>query len=152
MKTTKAARLMRASVTDSGAQIFEEEIAGFSIDSRTTGPGELFFALSPEDYTRHGFNGTSFADAHHFIPQAFACGAIAAVARRERALTDEELRPFRDRLWLVEDVIAALQSLAHNVLEVWGRPVIGITGGEDTSVLIARRAERDRWTGDGSQW
>jgi UDP-N-acetylmuramoyl-tripeptide--D-alanyl-D-alanine ligase len=109
------------------AELFDKEIIDFSIDSRTVGEGELFFALSQPDYERAGFNGT-FADAHGFIAQAFARGAIAAVARRDRVAHDEELQALNDRLLLVDDAIAALQTLARRVYEQWGRPVVGITG------------------------
>ena len=124
---------MRASVGEGGGQIFDKgilakEIAGFSIDSRSVAQGELFFALSPEDYARHGFTGSSFTDAHLFIPQAFEHGAVAAVARRARLAGDAELERFADRLLVVEDVIEALQVLAHGVISKWGQPVIGITG------------------------
>ncbi len=110
-----------------GAEFFDKEIIDFSIDSRTVGEGELFFALSQPDYERAGFNGT-FADAHDFLAQAFARGAIAAVARRDRVARDEKLQALHDRLLLVDDVIAALQTLARKVYEQWGRPVVGITG------------------------
>ena len=43
------------------AELFDKNIIDFSIDSRTVGAGELFFALSQPDYERAGFNGT-FAD------------------------------------------------------------------------------------------
>jgi UDP-N-acetylmuramoyl-tripeptide--D-alanyl-D-alanine ligase len=109
------------------AELFDKEIAGFSIDSRTITAGELFFALSQEDYTRAGFNGT-FADAHRFIPQALEGGAIAAVARADRVAGDEQLRSVASRLLLVDDGIAALQRLARRVYEAWGREVVGITG------------------------
>src|SRR2546427_9788081 len=88
-------------------EIFDKEIIDFSIDSRTTGARELFFALSQPDYERAGFNGT-FADAHKFISGAFEKGAIAAVARRERVVGDPRLEALTDRLLLVNDVIAAL--------------------------------------------
>src|SRR5713101_4019261 len=110
-----------------GAELFDKEIIDFSIDSRTVGEGELFFALSQPDYERAGFNGT-FADAHDFLAQAFAGGAIAAVARRDRVGRDETLQSLNDRLLLVDDVIAALQTLARKVYEQWGRPVVAITG------------------------
>jgi UDP-N-acetylmuramoyl-tripeptide--D-alanyl-D-alanine ligase len=55
-------------------------------------------------------------------------GAIAAVARRERVGGDEKLRALGDRLLLVDDVIAALQTLARKVYQRWARPVVGITG------------------------
>src|SRR5258706_813502 len=109
------------------AEFFDKEIVYFSIDSRTAGEGELFFALSQPDYERAGFNG-AFADAHDFISQALANGAGAAVARRARVAVDERMQALSDRLLLVDDVIAALQRLAGKVYEEWGHPVIGITG------------------------
>jgi len=116
---------MSAKTEGARAEFFDKEIVDFSIDSRTAEDGELFFALSQPDYERAGFNGT-FADAHDFISQALARGAVAAVARRERVTG--ELQALSDRLLLVDDVIAALQTLARKVYEQWGRPVIGITG------------------------
>ena len=107
---------MGATTDSLGAEFFDKEIVDFSIDSRTAGMGELFFALSQPDYERAGFNG-SFADAHDFIAQALGRGAIAAVARRERVAEDEKLQAVRDRLLLVDDVIAALQTLARRVYE-----------------------------------
>lgn len=118
---------MRASA-EAAQGVFDKEITGFSIDSRATAPGELFFALSPEDYRRHCFTATSFADAHLFIGQAFEQGAVAVVARAARVEGDEALRAYRERLLLVEDVIDALQQLARGVVESWGRPVVAVTG------------------------
>src|SRR5438552_10957612 len=118
---------MGAQVERLRPELFDKEIVDFSIDSRTVGEGELFFALSQPDYERAGFNG-KFADAHNFIAQAFRGGAIAAVARRDRVTTDEKLRELYDRLLLVDDAIAALQMLARKVYEQWGHPVVGITG------------------------
>ncbi|MDT7807963.1 MAG: UDP-N-acetylmuramoyl-tripeptide--D-alanyl-D-alanine ligase [Acidobacteriota bacterium] len=110
------------------AALFDKEISGFSIDSRTAAGGELFFALSPEDYRRHCFTATSFADAHRFIAQALGQGAIAAVAREASVEADETLHALRDRLLLVEDVIEALQLVARGTIDEWGRVVVGITG------------------------
>jgi UDP-N-acetylmuramoyl-tripeptide--D-alanyl-D-alanine ligase len=127
VKIRRAADLMGANAEALSAELFDKEIVGFSIDSRTTGAGELFFALSQEDYARAGFNGT-FVDAHRFIPQAFRSGAVAAVARQDRVEHDAELQAMSDRLLLVEDAIAALQQLARKVYQAWARPVVGITG------------------------
>ena len=127
MKVGAANNLMRADES-ADRELFDKEIQGFSIDSRATAPGELFFALSPEDYRRHCFTATTFADAHRFLPEAFAQGAVAAVARRERVRGDDRLRPYLDRLLLVEDVIEALQMLARGVVDAWGREVVGVTG------------------------
>ncbi len=127
MNVRAAADLMNASVASTRAGILDGEIKGFSLDSRSIAAGELFFALLQDDYTRAGFNGT-FADSHDFIAEALASGAIAAVARRSRVEKDEKLGAMRDRLLLVDDVIGALQMLAHKVYEAWARPVVGITG------------------------
>jgi UDP-N-acetylmuramoyl-tripeptide--D-alanyl-D-alanine ligase len=118
---------MGATTDGLSAEFFDKEIVDFSIDSRTVSEGELFFALSQPDYERAGFNGT-FADAHDFIAQALDKGAMAAVARRDRVAGDEKMEALGNRLLLVPDAIAALQTLARKVYERWGRPVIGITG------------------------
>src|SRR5688572_13912766 len=109
------------------AELFDKEITDFSIDSRSVGAGELFFALSQKDYVRAGFNGT-FADAHEFIGDALSRGAIAAVARKDRVSQDPQLQRNAERLLLVDDAIAALQTLARRVYQSWGKTVVGITG------------------------
>ena len=111
-----------------GAEFFDKELAGFSIDTRTIRAGELFFALSPADYRRHFFTGADFHDGHDFIPAAFGRGAAGAVARRERIEGDAGLQKFADRLLLVDDVIAALQQVARGVLDAWAGRTIAITG------------------------
>lgn len=127
MNVRHAAGLMGASAIGVSAEMFDKEIKGFSIDSRSIEAGELFFALSQEDYTRAGFNGT-FEDGHSFIPAAFENGAVAAVARIDRVRGDDSLRAMKSRLLLVGDAIAALQALARRTYEAWARPVIAITG------------------------
>jgi UDP-N-acetylmuramoyl-tripeptide--D-alanyl-D-alanine ligase len=123
----EAARLMGANVQALSAEMFDKQITDYSIDSRSVGAGELFFALSQKDYVRAGFNG-EFADGHQFIAPSFAAGAIAAVARLDRVKGDPQLEAMQDRLLLVEDAIAALQQLAHEVYRAWGRQVVAITG------------------------
>src|SRR5688500_6792027 len=118
---------MGADASFVSAELFDKQITDFSIDSRSVKPGELFFALSQDDYARAGFNGT-FADAHEFIADALSRGAIAAVARAERVNADEKLLKYKDRLLLVDDAIAALQTLARRGYEAWGRPVVGSAG------------------------
>ena len=118
---------MGANVEHLGAELFDKEIRDFSIDSRSVGAAELFFALSQADYLRAGFNGT-FADGHQYIPEALNRGAIAAVGRADHIRGSEDLRPFNDRLLPVDDAIAAIQELARRVYAAWNRPVVGITG------------------------
>ncbi|HEX6731856.1 MAG TPA: UDP-N-acetylmuramoyl-tripeptide--D-alanyl-D-alanine ligase [Pyrinomonadaceae bacterium] len=127
MNLVEAARLMGANVEALSAEMFDKQITDYSIDSRSVGAGELFFALSQKDYVRAGFNG-EFADGHEFIPAAFDAGAIAAVARIDRVTGDTQLESMKERLLLVEDAIAALQLLAHRVYQAWDRPVVAITG------------------------
>ena len=146
MNVREASILMGADASLVSAKLFDKQIVDFSIDSRSAKAGELFFALSQEDYARAGFNGT-FADAHEFIAEAFAHGAIAAVARSERVSSDEKLSRLKDRLLLVDDAIAALQTLAHEVYQAWGRPVIGITGSAGKTTAKELTAQILRGTG-----
>lgn len=127
MNVREASALMGAAVSGVSAELFDKQINDFSIDSRSVKAGELFFALSQKDYVRAGFNG-AFADGHEYIKGALASGAIAAVARADRVTGDDMLLALKDRLLLVDDAIAALQTLAHRVYEQWAKPVIGITG------------------------
>src|SRR5215204_4844650 len=127
VKVGEAAALMGANATSISAEMFDKHIKDYSIDSRSAGAGELFFALSQKDYARAGFNG-EFVDAHRFIGDAFERGAIAAVARTDRVSGDSYLDSVKDRLLLVDDAIAALQLLAHRVYTAWGKPVVAITG------------------------
>jgi UDP-N-acetylmuramoyl-tripeptide--D-alanyl-D-alanine ligase len=127
VKVREAADLMGANATSVSAELFDKQIRDYSIDSRSVGAGELFFALSQQDYARAGFNG-EFVDAHRFIAGAFEGGAIAAVARADRVSGDPVFESMKNRLLLVEDAIAALQLLAHRVYSAWGKPVVAITG------------------------
>src|SRR5215467_4802222 len=83
VKVGEAAALMGADATSMSAEMFDKQIKDYSIDSRSVGAGELFFALSQQDYARAGFNG-EFVDAHRFIGDAFERGAVSAVARIDR--------------------------------------------------------------------
>jgi UDP-N-acetylmuramoyl-tripeptide--D-alanyl-D-alanine ligase len=127
VKVRDACSFMGANAADVGAELFDKEIVDFSIDSRSVKAGELFFALSQDDYVRAGFNGT-FANGHEFIDGALRAGAVAAVARTDQVAGNPALQAISDRLLLVDDAIAALQTLARRVYENWNRPVVGITG------------------------
>jgi UDP-N-acetylmuramoyl-tripeptide--D-alanyl-D-alanine ligase len=89
---------------------------GYSIDSRTVAAGELFFAVRGERL-----------DGHDFLAAAFERGALAAVVSLAKvaALPDEVLvQP----LLIVEDPLAALQSLAGHVRRHWGGCLVAVTG------------------------
>ncbi|MEO6392776.1 MAG: UDP-N-acetylmuramoyl-tripeptide--D-alanyl-D-alanine ligase [Pyrinomonadaceae bacterium] len=148
MNLRTAAELMKADASGMGASLLDQTFAGVAIDSRSVAEGELFYALSPDEYRRAGFNG-EFPDAHQYLPEAFARGAVAAVARRERVTGDPELEQFRDRLLFTDDSIHALQTLAHAVYLAWDRKVVGITGSvgkttakELTAAVLASGGQR----------
>jgi UDP-N-acetylmuramoyl-tripeptide--D-alanyl-D-alanine ligase len=86
---------------------------GYSIDSRTVQPGELFFAVKGEHL-----------DGHDFVEQALSRGAIGAVVRKD------QLARYSNPAGLlaVDDTLAALQTLATAVRKIWGKTAIGITG------------------------
>jgi UDP-N-acetylmuramoyl-tripeptide--D-alanyl-D-alanine ligase len=86
---------------------------GYSIDSRTVQPEELFIAVKGERM-----------DGHDFVEQALRNGAVGAVIRQDQAARFAE----RDRLLTVDDTLAALQRLATAVRRLWGKKLIGITG------------------------
>jgi UDP-N-acetylmuramoyl-tripeptide--D-alanyl-D-alanine ligase len=91
----------------------EEVALGYSIDSRTISPGELFFAVKGERL-----------DGHDFIGAALERGAVAAVVRKD------QLHRFPENMKLlpVDDTLIALQTLATAVRKLWGKPLIGVTG------------------------
>ena len=105
-----------------GADFDRETVAtGYSIDSRTIKPGELFFAVRGERM-----------DGHDFLDQAFEKGAIAAVVSKEKLPELAErvagVHARRTALIPVEDTLLALQLLAQAVRRLWARPLIAVTG------------------------
>ena len=91
----------------------KEVAQGYSIDSRTIRPGELFFAVKGERL-----------DGHDFVPQALERGAVSAVVRKDQLAR----YPVKTCLLAVDDTLAALQNLATAVRRLWGKPVVGVTG------------------------
>ena len=101
------------------------EVVGYSIDSRTVGAGELFFAVRGER-----------VDGHDYVETALANGAAAAVVSmrwlRPETVSERQLLrvPHADHC---DCVLRAMQRLAREVRRRWsaGQPdrrVIGITG------------------------
>lgn len=108
-------------------------LAGFSIDSRTLKPGEVFIAIKGPNH-----------DGHNFVPQAFDRGATTAIISetRRRNFSSELQRSFIG----VPDTFQALQQLAHFARQTWGRTVLAVTGSigktttkEILATLLARR-------------
>ena len=128
MKIADAIKFMNADASKLNPALLETRVNSFSIDSRDTQAGQVFFALSQPDYKNNCFNG-DFEDSHKYIPAAFEKGAVAAVARPDRfAEHRESLEKFQDRLIFADDAILAFQNLAHGVYLEWNKPIVAITG------------------------
>ncbi len=90
-----------------------EIASGYSIDSRTIQPGELFFAVKGERL-----------DGHDFVEAALdrdAAGAVVASAEAGRFKQ-------KSRLLSVSDPLEALQRLGRAVRRLWNKPLIAVTG------------------------
>src|SRR5579859_3123005 len=82
-------------------------VAGYSIDSRTVRPGELFFAIHGP---RH--------DGHDHVEAALGRGALAAVVSSSRAQRfPDALRGF---CLVVDDTLLALHQLSRAMRDSWG--------------------------------
>jgi UDP-N-acetylmuramoyl-tripeptide--D-alanyl-D-alanine ligase len=101
-------------ITASGEFRHEAQIEGYSIDSRTVKPGELFFAVKGERL-----------DGHDYVGQALANGAVAAVVDRMHVAAIDQ---FRSQAMVVDDTLVALQTLAAAVRRLWNKPLVGVTG------------------------
>ncbi len=104
-----------AATTPSVASLADNSVSahGYSIDSRTVCPGELFFAVKGERL-----------DGHDFVEQALKRGALAAVVEKSQTERYSNATP----LLVVDNTLAALQTLATAVRKKWGKTAIGVTG------------------------
>ncbi len=93
---------------------FDQELMalGYSIDSRTVAPGDLFIALKGENF-----------DGHDYAAAALEKGAVAAIVQ-----TGKEVGGDPKRLLRVEDTLRALQSLGAAARRLWGKPLLAVTG------------------------
>src|SRR5215831_14380776 len=86
---------------------------GWSVDTRTQNPGDVYFALRGPNH-----------DGHDFVDAALERGAAAVVV--------ENPIPSRDREGAVEllvpDSLGALQQLGRWARTQWAGKVIGVTG------------------------
>ena len=107
------------------------EVRALAYDSRSAGPGTLFFAVP-------GVH----VDGHGFAAAAVAAGAIGAVVERE--LPD---------LAAPQLVVDRTRRALADAADAWfGRPseqltVIGVTGTDGKSTVTALTAEMLRWSG-----
>ncbi|MFN7998885.1 MAG: UDP-N-acetylmuramoyl-tripeptide--D-alanyl-D-alanine ligase [Bryobacteraceae bacterium] len=88
----------------------DASVTGWSVDTRTLQPGDLFFALRGPNH-----------DGHAYIKAAAEMGAAGVVVERiEGALPCPA--------FVVPDSLAALQQLASWARNAWGGKVVGVTG------------------------
>ncbi len=85
---------------------------GVSTDSRTTQPGDCFFALTGEQ------------DGHQYVAKAFNCGAVSAVVSR----TCPGVDPTNVPLLKVPDTLQALGRCAQAYRRQGNYKVVAITG------------------------
>jgi len=93
----------------------DRRVSGYSIDSRSLEPGQLFFAI----------RGPRF-DGHQFVGQVLERGAAGAVV--ERAFREAAPAEWRAALVAVDNTRDALQMLGWRVRHEWGKPLIAVTG------------------------
>src|SRR5436309_1079387 len=85
---------------------------GYSIDSRTLNPGDLFIALKGDHF-----------DGHDYAAAALEQGAVAAIVQAGKSVNADPRK-----LLAVEDTLRALQSLGAAARRLWGKPLLAVTG------------------------
>jgi len=91
----------------------QEAVAmGYSIDSRTLAPGDLFIAIAGERF-----------DGHEYVQAALEKGAVGAIVAAGKDVGGDPLRLLR-----VEDTVKALQLLGAAARRLWGKPLLAVTG------------------------
>jgi UDP-N-acetylmuramoyl-tripeptide--D-alanyl-D-alanine ligase len=104
-------------ISATGDFVQDESVNGYSIDSRTVGAGQLFFAVKGERL-----------DGHDFVEQALENGAASAVVRKDQLGRYSGKAKTKTKLLAVDDTLLALQALATAVRKMWGKPLIAVTG------------------------
>ena len=126
----QALALLPGAILVGDGDVFIERV---HTDTRTLRPGDLFVALRGERF-----------DAHEFLPQAKAAGAVAAIA--EHGLTQAGLPGLQ-----VHDSLQALQILAAGWRAQLALPVIAVTGSNGkTTVTQMIAAILRAWVGDAA--
>jgi UDP-N-acetylmuramoyl-tripeptide--D-alanyl-D-alanine ligase len=109
LSLSRISELMQASGEFDGNAV----ATGYSIDSRTIRPGDLFFAVKGERL-----------DGHDYVDAALVAGASAAVVRKDCI----SRYAVKKNLLVVEDTLVALQSLGAAVRRIWGKKLVAVTG------------------------
>ena len=115
------------------------QATGYSIDTRTLQPGDLFFALVGER-----------SNGHDWVAKALGAGASAAVVQRNWQ-APEGVGP----LIRVDDPSDALRAMGAAARKAWGRPIVAITGSngktttkDATAQLLASARKVSKTTGN----
>lgn len=96
-------------MNDAASATSNAAVSGFTVDSRSVTPGDVFVAIAGER-----------VDGHDFVQQAMAAGAVAVLAERDVAQAP---------CILVEDAVVALGRIAAEYRRTYIKAtVIGITG------------------------
>src|SRR5438876_4746135 len=85
----------------------EAQVTGWSVDSRTLRPGDLFFALRGPTH-----------DGHAYVAEVLKEGAAGAIV-------DREVEGGTGTVLKVEDSLTALQTLASAARREWAGDVVG---------------------------
>lgn len=93
----------------------ETAVTGVSIDSRTLCAGDVFFAISGENF-----------DGHDFIAAAMSSGAVCVVVS-EQGAAGKDLKSVKNMV-VVTDTLTALGDLAAQVRAGFKRPLIAVSG------------------------
>lgn len=98
-----------------GAQLVGEgstdlKALGWSIDSRSIQPGDVFFAITGERF-----------DGHAFVQDALDAGASAAIV-------SQDVKASGGLIFKVDNSVRALWRTARFGRSTWAKPVIAITG------------------------
>ena len=91
------------------------KVTGWSVDTRTQNPGDVYFAL-------HGPN----FDGHEFVAAAAEKGASAVVV--DRRPPEPTAGQISTTVLQVRDTLCALQQIGQWARRNWGGTVVGVTG------------------------
>jgi len=121
-----------ATVLHSQCGVPQRMATGYSLDSRSIGPGQLFFAM----------RGPRF-DGHQFVAQVMESRAAGAVV--ENAFFEQASPKLKRALVPVKSPLESLQHLGRAVRRKWGRPLVAVTGStgkSTTKEMIAALLQR----------
>jgi len=100
-----------ARATAAAGEVESAAVAGWSVDTRTQKPGDVYFALRGSNH-----------DGHDFVPRALEQGAAAVVVEAGWGVGPD------GKTLRVADTLAALGKLGAWARRKWGGTVIGVTG------------------------